>query len=725
MNAEMRAPDSATIELTLVSHTNAGKTTLARTLLGRDIGEVRDLPHVTEIAEAHTLAETAAGDVLRLWDTPGFGDSSRLLQRLRVADNPIGWLLREVWDRYRDRPFWCNQQAVRAARDSSDVVLYLVNAAEDPRDTGYVAPEMQVLRWVGKPVIVLLNQLGPPRAADAERADEERWRRHLEPFGIVGDVLTLDAFARCWVHERVLLDAVGRLLAPAKRAAHARLAGEWTARSIDRFTTSMRVLAEQRVQIARDREPVAVESATAMQKVLRSVGVGREGDAARETAMAALAARLDAQIRATTDRLIELHGLHGSAAQTVLERMRANFATKERVDEGKAALWGSVITGALTGLKAELAAGGLTFGAGMLVGGVIGGLTGAGVARGLNVLSGANQPEVPGRTSSSMVLRGRACCATSPLRTSAVVAAAGSKARRRRSGSRRSSRLVAPRTVHFTTPGPARESESEPGVIDLQRQLAAATATVLDRLYPGRVPSDLIAPRTVPEQSPTSVRRLELSGGDFAAIDEEHAVQHVARVREIGLRQHDRESFLLEPTDHLDQPLAQDRSDAFERLVEQQQPRAAHQRPRKRRKLLLAAGKLQRLALCEDLGLRNDRIDELQPLRGVGLSGRPRRQQHVLLDRQVRHQAAVFRHVADAEAGAAVHRQRRQRMLFEHDPAAPRGQDAHDAAHQRRLAGPVAADQAGELAGRDRQRDIAQDADRADRDVELFNAQHG
>jgi hypothetical protein len=137
MNAEMRAPDSATIELTLVSHTNAGKTTLARTLLGRDIGEVRDLPHVTEIAEAHTLAETAAGDVLRLWDTPGFGDSSRLLQRLRVADNPIGWLLREVWDRYRDRPFWCNQQAVRAARDSSDVVLYLVNAAEDPRDTGY------------------------------------------------------------------------------------------------------------------------------------------------------------------------------------------------------------------------------------------------------------------------------------------------------------------------------------------------------------------------------------------------------------------------------------------------------------------------------------------------------------------------------------------------------------------------------------------------------------
>jgi len=495
MNAEMRAPDSATIELTLVSHTNAGKTTLARTLLGRDIGEVRDLPHVTEVAEAHTLAETAAGDVLRLWDTPGFGDSSRLLQRLRVADNPIGWLLREVWDRYRDRPFWCNQQAVRAARDASDVVLYLVNAAEDPRDTGYVAPEMQVLRWVGKPVIVLLNQIGPPRAADAERADEERWRRHLEPFGIVGDVLTLDAFARCWVHERVLLDAVGRLLPPAKRAAHARLAGQWTARSIDRFMTSMRVLAEQLAQIARDREPVAAESATAMQKVLRSVGVGREGDATRETAMAALAARLDAQIRATTDRLIELHGLHGSAAQTVLERMRANFATKERVDEGKAALWGSVITGALTGLKADLAAGGLTFGAGMLVGGVIGGLTGAGVARGLNVLTGANQPEVRW---SDEFLDGFA--RSSVLRYLAVAHFGRGRGRWVEGEApafwkQEVEQAVAPRTTALHDAwAAARESETEQGVIDVQRQLAAATATVLDRLYPGRVPSDLIAP---------------------------------------------------------------------------------------------------------------------------------------------------------------------------------------------------------------------------------------
>ena len=39
--------DPQKINLSLVSHTNVGKTTLARTLLGRDIGEVGDRSHVT------------------------------------------------------------------------------------------------------------------------------------------------------------------------------------------------------------------------------------------------------------------------------------------------------------------------------------------------------------------------------------------------------------------------------------------------------------------------------------------------------------------------------------------------------------------------------------------------------------------------------------------------------------------------------------------------------
>ena len=127
-----------TISLSLISHTNAGKTTLARTLLSESVGEVRDSAHVTVQATAYPLIETPAGERLVLWDTPGFGDSARLAKRLRQQGNPIGWFMSQVWDRFSDQTFWLNQLAVRNTRDQADVVLYLVNAAEEPDDAGYL-----------------------------------------------------------------------------------------------------------------------------------------------------------------------------------------------------------------------------------------------------------------------------------------------------------------------------------------------------------------------------------------------------------------------------------------------------------------------------------------------------------------------------------------------------------------------------------------------------------
>jgi len=123
---------------------------------------------------AYLLIDTPQGDELRLWDTPGFGDSARLLKRLKQSGHPLGWFLRRVWDRYVDRPFFSSQQAVRNVRDEADVVLYLVNASEDPAAAGYVDAEIADPRWISKPVIVLLNQLGPAAAGRAEAADVQR-----------------------------------------------------------------------------------------------------------------------------------------------------------------------------------------------------------------------------------------------------------------------------------------------------------------------------------------------------------------------------------------------------------------------------------------------------------------------------------------------------------------------------------------------------------------------
>ncbi len=383
------------VELTLVSHTNAGKTTLARTLLQRDIGEVRDAPHVTEIAETHVLLRTQQGDELRLCDTPGFGDSIRLAKRLRQADNPIGWLLREVWDRHRNRPLWCSQQAVQAARSSADVVLYVVNAAENPRDAAYVAPELQILGWIGKPVILLLNQSGPPRPASEERVEEEHWCDFVSPYPIVRQVMTLDAFARCWVQEDALFARILPVLAADRRDAFARLMKAWRERSLQQFDKSLTVLATQIMSAARDREALSALAEGRGRSALRAMGLARKvSDGANELAMKALADRADAQIRASTDALIHLHGLEGSAAAKVLDRLREHYAWTAPASTGKAAAVGGVFSGAVSGLIADLASGGLSLGAGVIAGALVGALGGAGLARGHNMIRGIDASSV-------------------------------------------------------------------------------------------------------------------------------------------------------------------------------------------------------------------------------------------------------------------------------------------------------------------------------------------
>lgn len=384
---------SAPIARSLVSHTNAGKTTLARTLLAREVGEVRDAAHVTAAAERHVMIETAEGDVLALWDAPGFGDSARLARRIAAFDHPILGFLASAWDRWRDRPFWSSQQAVRNVREHADVVLYLVNASERPEDAGYLAPEMQILAWIGKPVIVLLNQTGAPRALAEEAAEATRWRSATAAQPMVRGVLALDAFARCWVQERALLRTVADALPAALRETFARLAAAWVAAREAQFAQAMDALAVPVACAACDREPFPAPGlGDSLRQVGRAIGVpGPATDTAREIAMRALASRLDANIRASTDRLIAIHQLEGRAADEVTARLAESVVTEALLSERKAAVVGGFVSGALTGLAADLASGGLSFGAGLLAGGVVGALGGAGLARGFNLVRGTTE----------------------------------------------------------------------------------------------------------------------------------------------------------------------------------------------------------------------------------------------------------------------------------------------------------------------------------------------
>lgn len=366
------------VEISLVSHTNVGKTTLMRTLLRRDIGEVADRAHVTEEAEGHVLVDTAGGDVLRVWDTPGFGDSARLLKRLQGMGNPIGWLQSQVWDRFTDRPFFSSQQAVKNVREQSDVVLYLVNASEDPAAAAYVEAEMRILAWIGKPVMVLLNQTGPARGREAEAAEEAAWAAQIA--ARVGEhrVMAMDAFARCWVQEDRLLGEVGALLPADKRPAFERLRAAWRSRNLEVFDAAMQAIGEQLAAVATDRERLPPGAA----------------ERAAQRAMDALGRRLDRRERENLDRLIALHGLSGRAGERLLERLAGHFEVSRPADVTRSSVIGGMVTGALGGLAADLSAAGLTFGAGALIGGILGALGAGGAAKAYNLMQGVEQGEV-------------------------------------------------------------------------------------------------------------------------------------------------------------------------------------------------------------------------------------------------------------------------------------------------------------------------------------------
>jgi len=300
-----------------------------------------------------------------------------------------------VLDRYRDRPFWLSQNALRTAKESADVVLYLVNSSENPKDAGYVPAEMKILEWIGKPVVVLLNQTGRPRPAAEEQAEQVRWREHLAQYPAVREVLALDAFARCWVHERVFYEVVGKLLDPSQQAGYVRLFATWEAANARRYDHATRLLAKQLAAAARDSEAVDAMPSSMLKSALKVVGIGKNEDQQRQDrAMGNLIARLNQATVESTRELLILHQLDPTDAGKINERVRENFVVRAPIDKAQAGLLGAVISGAATGLSADVMAGGLTLGGGALLGGVVGALTFAGAAWGFNSSTDRSQAAV-------------------------------------------------------------------------------------------------------------------------------------------------------------------------------------------------------------------------------------------------------------------------------------------------------------------------------------------
>ncbi len=391
--------DILRIHLSLVSHTNIGKTTLARTLLGRDVGEVADRAHVTETTDEFVLARNAEGCELVLWDTPGFGNSVALAKRLEGRKNPVGWFLSEVWDRFSNKAQWLNQKALKHVKETSNVVLYLVNAAELPDEAAYVKAEMHILTWIGKPVIVLLNQMGKPRPAQEEALDVARWNEAMREWSIVKKVLPMDAFARCWVQEFTLFDAIGAALNEEARSAFESLRETWSRQRRAAYSASLQALMHTLECIINDKEATnditfayQLRTLGKRLKLLKDKG---ETEDPLKAAQTALCARATDAFCDLTDKLIAANRLRGKGVKKELfERLQSDWDITSSVKPAKAAIAGAVGSGAVGGLAADLSTGGLSLGLGTLIGSVLGALGGVGLAIAYNTRRDAKEGTV-------------------------------------------------------------------------------------------------------------------------------------------------------------------------------------------------------------------------------------------------------------------------------------------------------------------------------------------
>jgi hypothetical protein len=184
-------------------------------------------------------------------------------------------------------------------------------------------------------------------------------------------VLPFDAFARCWLQEHALLHAMSECLPEERRPAFERIRAAWAARDADILHRSAAVIVRQLARVAADVEQVGEASFSDKARgLLRGAVSG--ANPAEDAAQRVMLERLDAAVREGTAELVALHGLTGSASEDILANLERLFSTERAADADRAGLLGGIVTGALSGLAADLAAGGLTFGAGAVLGGIAG-----------------------------------------------------------------------------------------------------------------------------------------------------------------------------------------------------------------------------------------------------------------------------------------------------------------------------------------------------------------
>ena len=350
------------LRIAVVGHTNAGKTSLLRTLTRRvDFGDVSDRPGTTRHVERIELMVSGRAAV-RFFDTPGLEDAVSLrehIEHIGSAPTPPERIQLFLQGPEAHGVF---EQEAKVLRTLLDVdAAFLVIDAREPVLPKY-RDEIELLRSCARPVLPVLNFVRDSASREAE------WKAVLAAYGMHA-VVRFDAAAPFVGAERDLYQDLVTLLRD-RRAALEEVIESLAREAAERRTAAAERIGELLVDVAAMRRNVATADF--------------QDEARRAPLVEALRREVFDKAQRCASDLLNLYRFRdGDAAEAPLPllegRWSMDFFSPEAMKDAGLRLGKGAAVGAAVGVVADLAAGGLSLGAGAALGGAIGGAVSQGI----------------------------------------------------------------------------------------------------------------------------------------------------------------------------------------------------------------------------------------------------------------------------------------------------------------------------------------------------------
>ena len=359
-------------QIAVVGHTNAGKTSLMRTL-SRDaeFGEVSPSPATTrEVTSIALLADGEPRADFR--DTPGLEDSIGLLElvdcmRTDRRDDGPSLIERFLGSSEAGGRFSQEAKSIRQAR-VADLVLYVIDARD--RILPRYLDEIELLTRCGRPLLPVMNFVSD----ESNRAEE--WREALARLGLHA-AASFDTVVYDVEDERRLFEAMSVLSEPHRKAIDA-LIEDRTQRRMRSIKRSAHAIAELLVDAAAYVVPVEPageqdDSSEDRQRVLEAEQV--------------LQAALRKHERLTHRAILAAFEFTDDDTDAALlectqGRLGIDLFSTEALKQSGVGATAGAAGGAATGAMIDLALGGMSLGAAAGIGALVGGLLGSTAGQG-------------------------------------------------------------------------------------------------------------------------------------------------------------------------------------------------------------------------------------------------------------------------------------------------------------------------------------------------------